>query len=96
MAEFIVTTQTLLSKAEELTKMNTDLKEKTDGLNGLVASLDSVWEGEAHDEFKVAYDKSRIALDKLSIELSKYCVALSDISNDYAKTEANNIQIAQS
>ena len=96
MAEFIVTAATLQQKSEELTKLNSDLLVKSNEMEELVASLDAIWEGDAHDAFKSSFEKTRVALEKYGAAISKYSVQLTEISNEYIKTEATNTELAQS
>lgn len=96
MAEFTVTTETLTQKAEELNKLSSDMTTKAAELTAIVSSLDSIWEGDAHDAFKGNFEKTRSALANYSAMIAKYCAALGEISGEYGKTEASNTQIAQS
>lgn len=96
LAEFTVTSQTVATKAEELDKLNKDMLARASELTALVNSLDSIWEGDAHDAFKTEYEKSKNALANYSAMIAKYSASLSEIASEYAKTEASNVQIAQS
>lgn len=96
MAEFTVTAAEMEKKAEEVGALNADLQSKASELTQIVLSLDSIWEGDAHDAFKTAYSKAQTALDKYSAAILKYSNALSEIAVDYDKTEAANTSIAQS
>lgn len=96
MAEFIVTGQTVKAKADDFMRYSSDVRTKAEELTALIASLDEIWEGDAHDAFKAAYEKNKIALENYAVILQKYSSALQDISNDYDVSESKNTQLANS
>ena len=60
MAEFMVTSATLNSKAAELESFNNELKNQVDKLATSEQALSGMWEGEAREAFRKAFNENAI------------------------------------
>ncbi|MBQ5561599.1 MAG: WXG100 family type VII secretion target [Lachnospiraceae bacterium] len=87
MAEFRVTTQTLIDNAN-------NLKEAAEKINTLVTNLDSekekalsAWTGDAASAFATRYDALHGDLEQVINDAKRYGTNLEAIANQYAETE---------
>ena len=69
MAEFTVTPSELKNKANELQKLNAQLKIKIAELEQAEGNLSSMWEGEAHDAFSAALKRDKVQMDNFHLKM---------------------------
>ena len=62
MAEFVVTAQEVKNKAMELKRLNAEFKKASDDLESEEMRLNTMWEGDAHDNFDMAFKKDKVHL----------------------------------
>ncbi len=94
MAEFIVTAEEIMNKASELRKINSEYKKAIEELEAEETRLNTMWEGQAHDNFDAAFKRDKVDLDNFYIAIENYCSRLEEIASNYASAEAKNYSIA--
>lgn len=94
MPEFIVTAQEVKNKAMELRKINADFKKTASDLEGEQTRLNTMWEGDAHDNFDMAYKKNKVHIENFYNAIENYCVKLDEIAANYANAENRNVSLA--
>ena len=90
MAEILVTSSTVRSKAEELRNLNEQFKARVGDLENQEASLNSMWEGEANDAFHNAFQRDKAQMDNFYNLISQYIQTLLNIAAEYEKAETMN------
>ena len=94
MAEFIATASSINNKADELSKLNGQLKTQIITLESKVQELKTMWEGDARDTFDSAFQRDKAKLDAYYTAIETYCKTLSDVATTYQNSENKNVQIA--
>ena len=94
MAQFIATASSINSKAEELAKLNGQLKTQIAALETKVQEANTMWEGDARDTFNSAFHRDKAKLDAYYNAIQTYCQVLSEVAVTYQNSENKNIQIA--
>lgn len=94
MAEIFVTPSELRSKAEELRQLNASFKTNVDELVSTEGSLNSMWEGQAHDAFHTAFENDKGQWDTFHSTIENYCIALENIATEYENAENKNAETA--
>ena len=72
MPEFIVTAQEVKNKAMELRKINAEFKKTASDLEGEQTRLNTMWEGDAHDNFDMAYKKNKVHIENFYNAIENY------------------------
>ena len=96
MAQIIVTPETLRTKASELRSQNAQLKQQIETLKSYASTLDSQWEGDAHDKFKTEFNKDSVQMTNFYNAIEQYCTKLEEIASKYKSTEATNTSVIHS
>ena len=94
MAEFVVTAMEVKNKATELRKLNAEYKKAAEDLATEESRLNTMWEGDAHDNFDVKFKKDQVNVQNLYAAVEQYCVKLEEIAVNYANAEIKNAAIA--
>lgn len=92
MAEILVTSSTVRSKAEELKNLNEQFKARVGDLENQEANLNSMWEGEANDAFHGAFQKDKAQMDNFYNLIAQYIQTLLNIAAEYERAEAMNAE----
>ena len=87
MSMITVTPATLSTKATELKNKNKKLNTMISELKGIESSLNSMWDGEARQEFHTQFNKDMGQMEKFKQLIDKYAQALEDIKKQYETTE---------
>lgn len=95
MSEFMVISQQLRTKAEELKGLNVQFKTAVDSLASSETALAGMWEGEAQTAFHNEFIKDRTQFDTFHEGIEQYIQALLDAAAQYEQAEAKNLSIAQ-
>jgi WXG100 family type VII secretion target len=88
-------TASIRSKAEELHTKNGNLKKQIDNLVNQENSLNSMWSGDANDEFHKAFNSDITQMNNFYNAIEQYVSKLQEIANKYDAAEKKNAQIAQ-
>lgn len=94
-SQITVSTRELNSKAQTLQTNNQRLNTLIDQLRTQEASLCSMWEGDAKDEFDKAFRSDINQMKNFYDAIKDYVVKLNEIIKNYDEAEARNVQIAQ-
>lgn len=94
MAQILVTPKELRATATTLREHNSNLKTQVTQLESAESSLNSQWEGPAHDAFHVSFMNDKAYMDKFIAEIEKYCYTLEQIALEYEKNESLNVDTA--
>lgn len=94
-SQITVSTRELNSKAQTLQTNNQRLNTLIDQLRTQEASLCSMWEGDAKDEFDKAFRSDINQMKNFYEAIKDYVVKLNEIIKNYDEAEARNVQIAQ-
>lgn len=94
MSAFQVTSSQLLSKAEELTNLNSQFKTQVGTLEETELSLCSMWEGEAKNAFHTQFQKDKTQFDNFFNAIQVYVQTLQSIAQKYAQAEQQNVDVA--
>ena len=94
MAEIIVTSSTLRSKAEELNQMNEQFKNAVNSLVDEENALRGQFEGEASDAFHAAFSKDTVQMQTFYNAIAQYVQKLIQIAEGYEKAEQANVTTA--
>lgn len=95
MAEFMVTSATLNSKAAELESFNNELKAQVDKLATSEEALSGMWEGEAREAFRKAFNDDKVQMLEFYNAIVTYVNALREIAKKYDQAEATNVSTAK-
>ena len=95
MAEILVTTSELRSKAEELRGINGQFKNSVSSLESTEGSLNGMWVGEAHDTFHKAFMEDKGQMTAFATLIDEYCATLEKIAREYEEKERMNTEIAR-
>ena len=90
MAEILVTSATVRSRADELGSLNGQFKSR---VSDLVSQEGNLWEGEANTAFHKAFGDDVQQMEKFSQEIEKYIQALQRIAVEYEKAEKMNVEL---
>lgn len=94
MAEIMVTSSTLRSKAEELNQLNDQFKNAVTSLTEEEGALRSQFEGEASDAFHAAFTKDTVQMQNFYNAIAQYVQKLLQIAESYEKAEQANVATA--
>lgn len=94
MAEIIVTSATLRSKAEELNQLNEQFKNAVTSLTEEENTLRTQFEGEASDAFHAAFQKDTVQMQNFYNAIVQYVQKLTEIAAAYEKAEQANVSTA--
>lgn len=94
MAEIIVTSSTLRSKAEELNQLNEQFKNSVTSLSDEESALRGQFEGEASDAFHAAFSKDVTQMNNFYNAITQYVQKLLQIAESYEKAEQANVTTA--
>ena len=95
MSNFEVNYEELNKKADQLNEMNDRFKTMISGLQEKEASLNSMWEGEARDQFHNAFMSDVNQMNVFHDTVVKYVAALRKIAQMYKQQEMANLNIAR-
>lgn len=95
MAEFMVTSATLNSKAVELEGFNGELKNQVDKLSTSEQALSGMWEGEAREAFRKAFEHDKTEMLEFYNAIVTYVNTLREIAKKYDQAEATNVSTAK-
>ena len=93
MAEILVTSATVRSRADELGSLNGQIKSRVSDLVSQEGNLNNMWEGEANTAFHKAFGDDVQQMEKFSQEIEKYIQALQRIAVEYEKAEKMNVEL---
>lgn len=93
--EFTVDATQVKQKASELRDKNEKLKTLFGNLQDDHDKLNSMWEGEAKNEFDNAFNKDKEKMDKFIQGIEEYCRNLEDIAKAYETAEKTNTSTAK-
>lgn len=94
MAQTIVNSSTLKSKAQELKNLNNNLKTQITNLTTQESSLNGMWDGDANTAFHNAFQKDVTQMNNFYNAIEKYVSVLLEIANQYDNAEQSNQNIA--
>jgi len=95
MGVIMLTSSQLSAKKEELSSLNSTLKEQINELQMQIKSLDSEWEGNAADAYKARAQKDIGRMENLCQVVDSYVKALDTIIAEYKKAESMNVATAK-
>jgi len=90
MAEILVTSATVKSKAQELQNLTEQFKAKVGELENQEASLNNMWQGQANDAFHNAFQRDKAQMTNFASLMMQYVQTLYNIASEYEKAEAMN------
>lgn len=96
MAQTIVNSSTLKSKAQELKNLNNNLKTQITNLTTQESSLNGMWDGDANTAFHNEFNKDITQMNNFYNAIEKYVSVLLEIANQYDSAEQSNQNIASS
>lgn len=94
MAQTIVNSATLKSKASELKNLNNNLKTQISNLTSHESSLNGMWDGDANTAFHNAFQKDVTQMNNFYNAIEKYVSVLQEIAAKYDSAEQSNQNIA--
>ena len=94
MAQTIVNSSTLKSKAQALKNLNNNLKTQITNLTTQESSLNGMWDGDANTAFHNAFQKDVTQMNNFYNAIEKYVTVLLEIANQYDNAEQSNQNIA--
>lgn len=94
MAEIMVTSSQLKTKADSLREYNERFKSQVTNLESQEGSLISMWEGDARDAFDRAFKSDKAQFDNFYNLINQYVQTLEMIAAKYAEAEATSANIA--
>lgn len=94
MAQTIVNSATLKSKASELKNLNNNLKTQISNLTSHESSLNGMWDGDANTAFHNAFQKDVTQMNNFYNAIEKYVTVLQEIAAKYDSAEQANQNIA--
>lgn len=94
MGQFTVTPAELHSVSQQLKELNSSFRNQVASLESSEGSLNSQWQGQAHDAFHVAFMNDKAYMDKFAAEIDNYCNTLDAIARNYEDAEAANTETA--
>lgn len=95
MSGFEVNYEELYRRADQLDEMNNRFKSMISSLSEKEASLNSMWEGEARDQFHSAFMSDLNQMNVFHSTVVKYVAALRKIAQMYNQQEMANLDIAR-
>lgn len=95
MAEFSVIMSDLKTKADELTELNQQFFTQVGNLEETEGALNGMWEGEAKNQFHIAFTSDVGQMHKFYNAIGQYVEALNAILSLYSKAEGQNVEIAK-
>lgn len=90
MAEILVTSATVRSKAQELQNLNEQFKAKVSELENQEANLNNMWQGQANDAFHNAFQRDKTQMTNFANLIMQYVSTLLNIASEYEKAETMN------
>lgn len=96
MSAFSVTASELRKKADDLTNLNSRLKNEIGTLEGYENQLASMWEGQAQAAFRNAFNNDKGQMNAFATAIDQYVTALLNIAAKYEQAEQKNQEIASS
>ncbi len=96
MEQIQVTVSQLSDSGAQLKSLKTQLKSMIDETDSIVNQLQNDWEGEAADAFQSSYKTNSQKLNQATEGIQSFISALDRILEEYKRTEANNVRIANS
>ncbi len=94
MAEIMVTSQQLITTADNLQQLNESLKSQIQILESTEGALAGMWEGATKEAFHSAFMKDKGQMETFKSTIDQYVSALRDIAAKYEQAEAANVNIA--
>lgn len=94
MAEILVTSAALRSRAEELNQLNSRFKNAVDSLREEENVLRSQYEGESSDAFHAAFSRDTVQMDNFYNAIARYVQNLLSIAEKYERAEQEAAAIA--
>lgn len=94
MSNFMVTSSQLMAKADDLSNLNTQLKQNTTALGETEANLINMWEGDAKTAFHTVFSRDKVQMDNFYNAIAQYVEVLRTIAAKYAEVESQNADIA--
>lgn len=91
---FMVTPAELRTTAQNLRECNSNFRNQVSSLESSEGSLNSKWQGSAHDAFHTAFMNDKAYMDKFAAEIEKYCTTLENIAANYENAENTNLDTA--
>ena len=91
MARIEVTTGKLRDKASELKNYNSKLMNKINELKSQESALNSMWDGDANDEFHKEFTKDITQMHNFYNAIEQYVAKLNQIADSYDKAEKTSI-----
>lgn len=94
MAQTIVNSKTLKSKAQELKRLNSNLKTQISNLTTQETSLNRMWDGDANTAFHNAFQNDVTQMNNFYNAIEKYVTVLQEIAAKYDNAEQSNQNVA--
>lgn len=95
MAQIMVTSSELRSRASTLREYNSNFKQQVESLSNAEGTLGTQWQGAAKEAFHTAFMNDKAYMDQFAAEIEKYCVALETIAGKYEAAESANVDTAK-
>ena len=84
----------LKAQAEQLKQLNATFKNTTTDLESSEENLNSMWEGDANDQFHKAFKSDKVQMDNFYNAIENYVNVLNEMVAGYESAEAANTDIA--
>ncbi|MBO6142551.1 MAG: WXG100 family type VII secretion target [Lachnospira sp.] len=84
----------LKAQAEQLKQLNATFKNTTSDLEASEENLNSMWEGDANDQFHKAFKSDKTQMDNFYNAIEKYVSVLQEMVANYESVEAVNTDTA--
>lgn len=94
MATMMVSSQALLTRAQELEDLNNQFKTQTSALEEKEQALKGMYEGDAATEFHNAFSRDKIQMDNFFNCIARYAQVLREIASNIERAEAENKSVA--
>lgn len=95
MAEFNVTINELVNKANQLNELNQTFKGQVSSMTDMEAGLNSMWEGAARSTFHTAFSQDVQQMENFYNAVSKYVETLLNSAAKYQEAEMLNVDIGK-
>lgn len=89
-----VNTGTVKNKAQQLKNLNSSFKKQVDQLRTTESSLNTMWEGEAKNQFHTAFTRDITQMSNFYNAIEKYVQSLEQIVAKYESAESKNVATA--
>ena len=89
-----VTASGITNGINTLNELNAEFLAEITELVSTESSLNSMWEGEAHDSFHAAFTSDKSQMETFNKEITNYATTLQEILNLYEEAEAINLDTA--